>query len=143
MGTLVKHEGCIDRLSGLPDSVLSHILSFFPTKYAIRTSILSTRWIYLYKSVTTFDFDDDDGDSDYRDFFRRDFLNIVDSVLFSHNTTYIESFRIRCVCLTTDANRICGWISFALQRCVQELHLLVESITDRSIITLKSLKNLC
>ncbi|CAI8584405.1 unnamed protein product [Vicia faba] len=45
-----------DRLSDLPDSILSHILSFLPTELAARTSILSKRWKPIWLSVTTLDF---------------------------------------------------------------------------------------
>ncbi|GAA0179696.1 hypothetical protein LIER_30004 [Lithospermum erythrorhizon] len=51
----------IDRISALPDSVLCHVLSYLPTKYAIATSILSTRWKTLFPSilnVVDIDFDD-------------------------------------------------------------------------------------
>lgn len=42
-----------DRLSDLPDSVVLHILSFFNTKEAVQTCILSKRWKNLWKFVTT------------------------------------------------------------------------------------------
>ncbi|XP_058785260.1 F-box/FBD/LRR-repeat protein At3g52680-like [Vicia villosa] len=45
-----------DRLSNLPDSILSHILSFLPTKLAARTSILSKIWKSIWLSLTTLDF---------------------------------------------------------------------------------------
>lgn len=38
-------------LSELPDHVLLHIISFLPTKEAIRTSILSKRWEYIWTSI--------------------------------------------------------------------------------------------
>ncbi|PNX99113.1 F-box/LRR-repeat protein, partial [Trifolium pratense] len=46
-----------DRISELPDPILSHILSFIPTKLAATTSILSKRWKSVWHSVLTLDFD--------------------------------------------------------------------------------------
>ncbi|CAL1395832.1 unnamed protein product [Linum trigynum] len=44
-----------DRLSSLPGEILSHILSFLETKYAVSTSILSQRWKYLWTRVSILD----------------------------------------------------------------------------------------
>ncbi|CAN0879442.1 FBD-associated F-box protein At5g38590 [Linum grandiflorum] len=41
----------IDRLSALPDDILHYILSLIHTKFSVRTSILSRRWISLWKYV--------------------------------------------------------------------------------------------
>ncbi|RHN70510.1 putative F-box domain, FBD domain, leucine-rich repeat domain, L domain-containing protein [Medicago truncatula] len=48
----------VDRISDMPDSILSHILSFLPTKLAVTTTILSKRWKPVWRSVFTLDFDD-------------------------------------------------------------------------------------
>jgi hypothetical protein len=42
-----------DRLSDLPDCVLLHILSFFDSKQAVQTCVLSTRWNHLWKRIPT------------------------------------------------------------------------------------------
>ncbi|KAJ1401914.1 Leucine-rich repeat domain superfamily [Sesbania bispinosa] len=47
----------IDRISKLPDEVLCHILSFLPSKEAIATSTLSTRWRSLWTMVPVLDFE--------------------------------------------------------------------------------------
>lgn len=47
----------VDRISGLPDAILSHILSYLPTKLAAATSVLllSTTWAYIFASVPNID----------------------------------------------------------------------------------------
>ncbi|CAN0865268.1 F-box/LRR-repeat protein At3g03360 [Linum grandiflorum] len=41
----------IDRLSGLPDDILHHILGFLDTKSSVQTAILSRRWTSVWKYV--------------------------------------------------------------------------------------------
>jgi hypothetical protein len=47
-----------DRISTLPDAILHHILSFLPVKSIAQTSLLSTRWRYLWASYPCLDFYD-------------------------------------------------------------------------------------
>ncbi|XP_061371780.1 F-box/LRR-repeat protein At4g14103-like isoform X1 [Gastrolobium bilobum] len=46
-----QSENNEDRLSDLPDCVLIHLMSFVPTKDAIRTCVLSRRWKNLWKQL--------------------------------------------------------------------------------------------
>ncbi|KAL4562939.1 hypothetical protein LXL04_026970 [Taraxacum kok-saghyz] len=51
-----KHEDGVDTISKMPDHVLLSILSRLPgTEEVIRTSILSTRWRYIWTSVPSID----------------------------------------------------------------------------------------
>ncbi|GJY02953.1 F-box domain, cyclin-like protein [Tanacetum coccineum] len=45
-----------DRLSALPDELIHQILSCFDTKFAVQTSMLSSRWKLIWKSVPCLDF---------------------------------------------------------------------------------------
>ncbi|KAI8032726.1 F-box/LRR-repeat protein [Camellia lanceoleosa] len=49
-----------DRINNLPESILCHILSKLPTKFAAGTTILSTKWNNLFASTPnpTIDIDD-------------------------------------------------------------------------------------
>ncbi|CAL1385647.1 unnamed protein product [Linum trigynum] len=48
-----------DRLSSLPDEVISQILSFLQTKYAVGTAVLSRRWKDLWTRVSNLDLDNE------------------------------------------------------------------------------------
>ncbi|KAI4298966.1 hypothetical protein L6164_032469 [Bauhinia variegata] len=47
------------KLSGLPDKVLHHILSFLDTKLAVQTCVLGRKWKYLWQSVSSLHFNCD------------------------------------------------------------------------------------
>ncbi|KAK1438376.1 hypothetical protein QVD17_04184 [Tagetes erecta] len=49
-----------DRLSSLPDDVIHKILSFVGIKHAIQTSVLSSRWRFIWTSMPYLDFSRDD-----------------------------------------------------------------------------------
>ncbi|KAF7120504.1 hypothetical protein RHSIM_Rhsim13G0198300 [Rhododendron simsii] len=97
MTSLSKHVNTgdgEDRISSLPDSLLIHILSLIPTKYAVRTSILSLRWKDLWAFVPSLDFNEwlsakTVPDNDLS------FMNFVDRVLLLHKLPSIEKFAVR------------------------------------------------
>lgn len=83
-----------DRISELPDPLLCHILSFLrTTKEAAVTSVLSSRWRYLFTSLPDisleFDFDlwkhvnefVDDSDEDAHDRLFSDFVSFVNRLI--------------------------------------------------------------
>ncbi|KAJ0462859.1 putative F-box-like domain superfamily protein [Helianthus annuus] len=49
-----------DRLSSLPDGLIHKILYFISIKHAIQTSVLSSRWRFLWTSMPFLNFSRDD-----------------------------------------------------------------------------------
>ena len=55
---MTNNETCaIDRISSLPDEILTYILSFLSTRNAVQTCILSKRWINTWTSVPVLEFE--------------------------------------------------------------------------------------
>ncbi|PPD82184.1 hypothetical protein GOBAR_DD20903 [Gossypium barbadense] len=140
-----------DRISSFSDPILCHILSFLPIKEAVRTSIISTKWRYLFASMSTIEFDacsmsgltDRNIDS---------FKNFVDRLLKSPDQVRLDCFRLsHMICSWNDWNDgdhdfdISGWICAALCRGVKEIDLQLsyrEDILPAVLFTCGSLVTL-
>ncbi|KAM7269578.1 hypothetical protein ACFE04_025075 [Oxalis oulophora] len=73
------------RLSSLPDDIILHILSFVDTKLAIRTSILSKRWLHLWPFIPAFNIS-------CNSFRNATSLNqFITKFLISHNTSNVHT----------------------------------------------------
>ncbi|KAL7087684.1 hypothetical protein ACP275_13G083200 [Erythranthe tilingii] len=111
-GRRLKSSQIDDRLSDLPDSVLSHILSFLSTQESVATTILGRRWRYLWSYVPNLDFDCENQEIIYR-------------VLLQHKVHSLTAFRLhyetRC-----SAYQLETWITFAVARNVQKLDLCLK-----------------
>ncbi|THF93990.1 hypothetical protein TEA_028463 [Camellia sinensis var. sinensis] len=104
-----------DRISNLPDSLLIHILSFLETRYAIRCSILSTKWRNLWASVPNLIFHIDSHSNRYFDF--------IDRVLLVHDLPQILSFTFTGKSwVDIEPNRFNSWICAAIKRRVRDIH---------------------
>ena len=117
-------------LCELPDSVLCHILSFIPTKYSVRTSILSTRWKSIWASVPNLDFEFEQMSTALKEEYMSNyvgFLMFVDRVLSLRDSLDIQKFRLHCYCRVEDFSRIVGWICTAIRHNVVEIDLCVYS----------------
>ncbi|CAA0387382.1 unnamed protein product [Arabidopsis thaliana] len=136
-----------DRISSLPNPVVSHILSFLPTKEAASTSVLSKKWRYLFAYVTNLDFDD----SDYQDGkpksdaeLSRSFMEFVDRVLALQGNGSVNKFSLECSNYDVDLARVTGWILNVLGRGVSELDLSIleyplpsEIFVSKTLVRLK------
>ncbi|KAJ6332936.1 hypothetical protein OIU77_008899 [Salix suchowensis] len=87
-----------DVISELHDDILCYMLSFLPTKRAVATSILSTRWRNLWKSVTILDIYDGisgyyKNPSTYKER-KMNFVNFMDRLFIHRNNPSILKFRL-------------------------------------------------
>ncbi|KAH9737235.1 F-box domain-containing protein [Citrus sinensis] len=120
-----------DRLSELSDDVLVNVLSCLTIQDAARTSILSSRWRYLWKwftgclnfhnSLTTAAHKFELRDDKVFDVERRKFVSWVNQVLRSLQSRTMEELRIRFD--VTSDDDIHNWIKFAVEKKVRRLEL--------------------
>ncbi|XP_050219189.1 FBD-associated F-box protein At4g10400-like [Mercurialis annua] len=117
----VSSDG-VDRISKLPDEVLSHILSYLTTKQAVATSILSKRWEYLWTFTTNLDFSDqipynflDENEWGTK---LRSFKDFVDRVIFYHGESTIQKCHLHTRQLYSN---IYPWVCAVITCNVQEL----------------------
>ena len=106
-----------DRISVLPDSLLIHILSFLPAKYAVATCLLSKRWRQLWRFIATLDLEI--AYPDQLEFF----VKFVDKLLHSVDLKSVE----KCVldfCYETPPQETSKWLAMISSRVEQlEIHM--------------------
>ncbi|XP_026384684.1 FBD-associated F-box protein At4g10400-like [Papaver somniferum] len=124
----IRNEPCSDRedrISRLEDALIHYILSFIDPKYAVQTSVLSKRWIDIWKSLTFLSF--------YRSSFSQDkkdsFVMFVDMVfIFRRKDIDVQRFRLDWSdsayddSVTVHVNR---WCLNAIGYNVQEVRILI------------------
>ncbi|XP_050216640.1 F-box protein At4g09920-like isoform X2 [Mercurialis annua] len=114
----------VDLISKLPDEVLTHILSYFTTKEAVATSILSKRWEYLWTLTTDLDFSDQfpTNFSDKNECYAklRSFKDYVDRVIFYHGGSIIRKCHLHCHICQVSPN-IYLWVCAVITCNIQEL----------------------
>ncbi|KAG2297854.1 hypothetical protein Bca52824_034326 [Brassica carinata] len=111
-----------DRISELPESLLTQILSYLPTKESVQTSVLSKRWENLYLSVPGLDLDC----SSIPYYADEVLLSFIDKLLeFSPESSL---FKVKVKCRGTLIDGFMDRIGMMIYRGTQ--HLDVESSTD-------------
>ncbi|XP_019099784.1 PREDICTED: putative F-box protein At1g49610 [Camelina sativa] len=100
----------IDSISYLPDEILQVILSFIPTKFAIRTSVLSRRWRHVWCDTPSLSFVKDccpDRDS-------------IGKTLARYTARKMIRFQL-CAIGSEYFPDVYSWIEFAMSRNVENL----------------------
>ncbi|XP_058089877.1 F-box/LRR-repeat protein 25-like isoform X2 [Magnolia sinica] len=109
----------VDRISNLPDTVLNHILSLLPMKTAVRTSVLSRRWRYLWAYIPNIDFNF----MELTTLTRKEMVSVVNRFLQLRKEIQTQRFHL-CFCPSKKISfPVTKWIRFITVRGVQELDL--------------------
>lgn len=118
----------VDRISDLPDSILTHILLFLSTKEAVGTSILSSRWKYIFTLVPNLHFDlvDDLCHKNLESCILhiKSFISFFDKPLSLHETS-LDRFHLKCREMV-HGPRVYSWISTAIRRGVKHLDISIS-----------------
>ncbi|KAL7144323.1 hypothetical protein ABFS83_07G004800 [Erythranthe nasuta] len=120
-----------DRISGLPDEILCHILSFLPTKISVSTSIFSRRWKFLWAYVPSLSFECGEKE------------DIIDKVFMLRKVENIHTFRLTQDVDCTD-HQMEAWMTSATAHNLQNLELpyLFSVVVPRCVFTCKTLVDL-
>ena len=127
-----------DRLTGLPEHIVHHIMSFLPTTSATRVSALSKNFNSAWLSYPVFDFDQslyeevNCPSGDRTSCKKPDFLDFVLDSLKKRcpSNIYMQRFSLRVWPHEISDNRIQNSIRLAVDRNVNELVVEIQGLQD-------------
>ncbi|KAI3494788.1 hypothetical protein L1887_40399 [Cichorium endivia] len=125
----------VDRLSSLPDDVIHKILSFVDVRQAVKTSVLSSRWRFIWTSLPYLDFSLSYRNGDDK---------FVDNLLSCRdNQIHVSSIKLGSV--SVDSDSIIRILNYTFSQNVKRLTFTCDSSIGRpplSFFTSPSLKQL-
>ncbi|GKA66762.1 F-box domain containing protein [Tanacetum coccineum] len=117
-------ENEVDNISKLPDAILHLILSRLDSTIdVVRTSVLSTRWKYLWTSVPCLHINVFRKPTYRRRFNRDELIEFVDWVLLNTTTLHLDTFTFDCSAYYHDMSPLTRWIHAVVMRNVRNIHL--------------------
>lgn len=105
----------MDRISSLPNDLLLHILSLLPTKDVLTTSVLSKRWLNLWKLVSKLKYIERYDNADHVRF-----LRFVERSLVLNTALVLQSLHLKLDQQCSD-EEVEFWIRTAVKRGLGEL----------------------
>ncbi|XP_049349526.1 FBD-associated F-box protein At5g38590-like [Solanum verrucosum] len=118
-----------DRISQLPDDILVYILSFLTIKEATYTSLLSKRWLPVWKYIPRLDFDATEPlhqvflNHKLRKMHMKKYVRWVNRTLHKCEVHRLDQFRVCFDLNKFSQHEIDKWLEFAFARQVQRLEL--------------------
>ncbi|CDP10686.1 unnamed protein product [Coffea canephora] len=136
----------VNRISAIPDELLSHILSFLPTRESAVTSLLSTRWRHLFASRPEIDLEF----HPEPDKLFSEFVNFGNRLILLRNRAPLRKFKLSLMRVVESyRGALDSLISAALLCQLQELEISVdnrssyrERLSPEGIFTCKTLTSL-
>jgi hypothetical protein len=114
-------DGNRKSLSNLPEDVLLYILSFLPMKDAIRTSVLSKSWEFIWTSIPILEFRKTLPAN------RTLHMDFVERVFCLRDDSDIKGFFLECD-VQCDVSRVKSWITAAVRHNVQYLFIRLRDL---------------
>ncbi|XP_052520021.1 uncharacterized protein LOC128071102 [Budorcas taxicolor] len=107
-------------ISRLPDEILIRILSSLTVKQAQMTSVLSTRWRYLWTHINCLNFGYNRSPK------RSEYIDWVNKVCSSIQSPRIEEFRMISNLDEKAKDNVDKWLDFAMEKRVKDLELVMS-----------------
>ncbi|CAN8237468.1 unnamed protein product [Cochlearia groenlandica] len=119
-------------INSMPDEILGHILSFAYTETALKTSVLSKRWRYVWSQSPSLNIS-------MSCLSRR----VINQILSSYKAPRIKSFTLSTILYKTNPQKIDTCIDLAISRSVEKLSLTMITFHSDKIYSLPGSLFLC
>ncbi|KAK9714756.1 hypothetical protein RND81_06G117600 [Saponaria officinalis] len=111
-----------DRIGELPESMMTHILSFLPVINAVKTQVLSKRFRHVWTSITSLLFPTIRGSDEF-------YARFISNALMTHRGPLIKKFYLSRIGPSDDGLHppINSWVQVAVIKQIEELVLKIDN----------------